>query len=162
MEFLRRGNPGPVSAEVLISKLPRSIAARELMTIQQTIGQTLNETTITEITEASGPGNVIMLKATYGSITYVFTAFGMKGKKAEAVAMEVCHGFRQFQDSEAALDEHLANQMVLYLALRKGGTLSVPAISKHTATNLEVIKLFLDRTITVEQVKGRAAIIDIR
>jgi RNA 3'-terminal phosphate cyclase (ATP) len=162
IDFLHRGDPGPVSAEVLISKLPRSIAERELSTIQQILGKILNESTITEIKEPSGPGNVVVLRVTYGNITHVFTSFGMKGKKAENVAMEVCHDLRQFQASGAALDEHLANQIILYLVLRAGGMLSVPTISRHTATNLEVIKLFSNKSVSVKQVDEKTVIIEIR
>jgi len=162
MEFSEKGAAGAVSAEVLISKLPRSIAERELTTIQQTLGQVLGEMTITEITDAPGPGNVVMVRAAYAKRIHLFAAFGAKGKKAESVATEACHQFHHFQNSEAALDEHLANQVMLYLALRSGGVLSVPSISQHTATNLEIIKLFLNRKITLEQKKDNLVLIGIK
>jgi RNA 3'-terminal phosphate cyclase (ATP) len=161
MEFVEKGEAGPVSAEVLISGLPISIAEREVSTIRQRLGRVLGDTTITEIPDAPGPGNVVMIRAVYGKLTHLFAAFGVKGKRAESVAMEACEQFQRFQNSEAALDEHLANQVLLYLALRSGGVLSVPSISLHTATNLEIIKLFLQTKITVEKERNNLVRINI-
>jgi RNA 3'-terminal phosphate cyclase (ATP) len=147
----QRGEPAMASAEILLSWLPRAIAERESKVLQQKLNWPDGKITIREITDSPGPGNVIMIRVTYGSQTYLFTAFGQRGKSAEQVATEACETFINFRLSNAVLDEHLANQSLLYLALTQGGAFTTQNLSLHTKTNIEVIKRFLGMKIDVRK-----------
>jgi len=147
--LLQRGEPDVAGAEILLSWLPRTIAERESKILQQNLGWAANKIHLTEINDSPGPGNVIMIRVKYGAPTYLFTAFGERGKPAEQVATEACEAFINFRLSKAALDEHLANQILLYLALKNGGAFTAQSLSSHTKTNIEVIKKFLEVAIEV-------------
>ena len=56
---------------------------------------------------------------------------------------------------KAALDEHLANQILLYLALANGGAYTAQSLSLHTKTNIEVIKRFLHLGIEMKKKDDR-------
>ncbi len=147
----QRGEPDTASAGILISWLPRSIAERESKILQQKLNWGENKITITEIADSPGPGNVLMIRVKYGAQNFLFTAFGQRGKPAEQVAAEACDMFTNFRLSKAALDEHLANQILLYLALANGGAYTAQSLSLHTKTNIEVIKRFLDLNIEAKK-----------
>ena len=69
---------------------------------------------------------------------------GRKGKPAEQVAGEVVKNLTAFHQSQAFLDEHLADQLILPLALsNQAYTFSTPTLSKHTLTNIWVVEQFL-------------------
>jgi RNA 3'-terminal phosphate cyclase (ATP) len=147
----QRGEPDTADGEILLSWLPAAIAERERNAVQQRLGWAAAKIKISEITDSPGPGNVVMIRVGYGTHTYLFTAFGQRGKPAEQVAAEACAAFLSFRLSNAALDEHLANQILLYLALKGGGSFTAPGISLHTKTNIEVIKRFLEAKINVKK-----------
>jgi RNA 3'-terminal phosphate cyclase (ATP) len=149
--LLQRGEPDIASGEILLSWLPPAIAERERNVLQQRLGWAPAKVKINEITDSPGPGNVVMIRVRYGECTYLFTAFGQRGKPAEQVAADACEAFLSFRLSSATLDEHLANQILLYLAINNGGAFTTPGISLHTKTNIEVIKRFLDVRIDVKK-----------
>jgi len=97
------------------------------------------------ITEASphsrGPGSFVMLWGPQAG----FSSLGAKGKPAEVVAQEAVAGLRTFLASGAAVDRHLADQVLIYAALAKGETtFSTEAVTRHLLTNRWVIQQFLD------------------
>lgn len=149
--LLQRGEPNTANAEILISWLPLTVAERERKILQQKLGWGAGKITITEITDSPGPGNVILIRVQYGEQNFLFTAFGQRGKPAEQVATEACETFIDFRLTKAALDEHLSNQILLYLALNQGGVYTAPGLSMHTKTNIEVIKSFLEIKIAVHK-----------
>ena len=57
--------------------------------------------------------------------------------------------------SEAATGEYLADQLLLPMALAGGGSFTTLPPSRHTMTNIEIIKKFLDIEIIAEQMAHR-------
>ena len=81
---------------------------------------------------------------------------GRKGKPAEAVADDACSEFLAFLDSQAVTDIHLADQLVLYMALAEGhSTLVTERVTQHLLTNIWVIEQFLPVTFEVAEETGR-------
>ncbi|WP_333642009.1 RNA 3'-terminal phosphate cyclase, partial [Mesotoga prima] len=52
--------------------------------------------------------------------------------------------------SKAAVDRHLADQLVPYLALA-GGSYTAPEVTRHAATNIWTATRFLDVEISVDE-----------
>ncbi len=75
----------------------------------------------------------------------------MRGKPSEEVIGEVVNLAKHFVDSGAAVDRFLADQLLIYMAITNGGCYTTDWISKHTQTNIEVIKKFLPVDFTIEQ-----------
>jgi RNA 3'-terminal phosphate cyclase (ATP) len=81
----------------------------------------------------------------------VSTALGARGKPAETVGEEAATAFRSFLERPGVVDEHMADQLVLPLALAPGPSeLTTVKVTEHLRTNVEVIRLFLDRSLEIE------------
>jgi RNA 3'-terminal phosphate cyclase (ATP) len=102
---------------------------------------------------AACAGAGIFLTAEYESIRVGFSALGAKGKPSEAVAEEAVAALLAHRDSGAALDQHLADQLVLPLALvGASSSFTVERVSRHLTTNIWVVEQF---GLAQALVKGR-------
>lgn len=91
--------------------------------------------------DADCPGSVVVVAATYERTRAGWTALGEPGRPAEAVGTAAADEFAAFDDGTAAVDAHLADQLVVFLALA-GGTVTAPATTDHIRTNCEVVAAF--------------------
>lgn len=66
-----------------------------------------------------------------------------KGKRSEEVAKEAAAELRKEIDSGAAVDHHLADQLIPFMALLPGSAIKVGEITSHTQTNMDVVRKFL-------------------
>jgi len=100
---------------------------------------------IIETKDSPGPGNIVFIEFGCAAITEVFSAFGRLGASAEHVASEAIDEARSYIASSAVAGEHLADQLLLPLALAGGGSFTTTKLTLHTRTNMDVISLFLPR-----------------
>jgi len=103
---------------------------------------------------ARGPaaGAGVFLTAEYSKGVLGFSALGRRGKPSEQVADEACDHLLQHHRTGRAVDPHLADQLVLPLALAAGeSTFSASKITPHTLSNMHVVQRFLDAPITVDR-----------
>lgn len=136
-----RGEPLGAKAIAVVAGVPATVAQRELDTAVQRLGEVERE--VRTLSSREGPGNVLMIELRYAALTEVFTGFGARGVSAEAVAERVCREASAFRDSKAAVGEHLADQLVLPLALAGSGCFTATTLSSHLRTNMAVIERFL-------------------
>ena len=66
-------------------------------------------------------------------------------------AKRLLNEVRTYLTTDAAVGEHLADQLLLPMALAGGGTFSCSTVPQHALTNAEVIARFLPVNITFEQ-----------
>ncbi|MBD3235310.1 MAG: hypothetical protein GF330_01235, partial [Candidatus Eisenbacteria bacterium] len=102
---------------------------------------------------ASAPGDARPL------IAGGFTGLGARGKPAEAVAREASQEALAFLESEATLDRHLADQLLLPAALA-GCALRfrTTRLTSHLRTNAETMALFLGPCVFTD----RAGAVEVR
>jgi RNA 3'-terminal phosphate cyclase (ATP) len=101
-------------------------------------------------------GTMVFLVAEFEQVRAGFTSLGRKGKPAETVAEEAVEGFLHYHDSEMALDQHLADQLVLPLALAKGeSSFTTCRITQHLLTNAWLVEQLLGTQIVVEGERGK-------
>lgn len=81
------------------------------------------------------------------------SALGARGLPAEAVGKRAADELILELESGAAIDIHLADQLMPYLAL-VGGCFTVREVSMHAKTNIWTARHFLDTEIEVEEAKG--------
>lgn len=148
-ELLSRGTLRGRRARVLVSRLPVEIAQRELRVVAEALDWAAHELIVEEVL-APGPGNVLLLELEFEHVTEIVTAFGARGVRAEQVAQSAVAEVRRYLTSDAPVGEHLADQLLLPLALAAGGTYRVAALTAHTTTNIAVLRRFLDVDLTVE------------
>ena len=111
---------------------------------------------------AAGKGALVFLKVESENSIAGFDALGAIGKSAEEVADEACQSFLTYAKEQAALDPHLADQIVPYLALARGDSVfTTSSITRHLLTNIWVVKQFLDADVQVTGKEGEAGQITI-
>ncbi|MEZ4239344.1 MAG: RNA 3'-terminal phosphate cyclase [Myxococcota bacterium] len=142
----------PVAA---VSNLSRKIAARELDVVRQGLGLEARAGELRELA-SPGPGNAVWIAAEAEAVTEVFTAFGRKGVSAEAVAAEALAELAAWRRCDVPVGEHLADQLLVPLALAGGGTFRTVAPSLHTRTNAALIARFLPVRFEVTEEGGGA------
>ena len=71
------------------------------------------------------------------------SSIGDIGKKAESVGKEAALEMIEEYKTKACVDKHLCDQLIPFLAIR-GGTIQTSQITKHTETNIWVVKKFID------------------
>jgi len=147
LELVERGEITHRSASVLISKLPRHIAERETQVIEKRLDWPADCLSIEEVRTSPGPGNVVMIELGSADLTEVFTSFGQRGVKAETVALRAVQEAKRYMDADVSVGEHLADQLLLPLALAGRGSFTTTKPSRHTETNIEVIRKFFDDLI---------------
>jgi RNA 3'-terminal phosphate cyclase (ATP) len=100
---------------------------------------------------AACAGAGIFLTAEYDTIRAGFNALGAKGKPSEAVAEEAVAALLAHRDSGAALDQHLADQIVLPLSLAGDEShFSVERVTRHLITNAWVVEQFGLARVSIE------------
>jgi len=161
VNLMERGALEKVSGISAVSNLPLSIAERQKI---QAIKRLKEKDVVAEIkmvdAPAIGKGTFVFLLAKFENTVAGFSSLGATGKRAEKVADEACDDLFKFLESEKALDEHLANQIIPYVALAEGkSTFSTCKISGHLKTNIWVVSHFLPIRFTIEGKEGHEGMI---
>ena len=149
-ELLERGEIRGRRGTVILARLPRGIAERE---VQHLVRQTGWDPSCFEIREVDslGPGNTVLLELESEAVTEVFTGFGEIGVRAEAVAERAVQEMRRYLKAGVPVGEHLADQLLLPLSLAGSGSFTTVPLSLHAMTQIELIPRFLDVTIEVKR-----------
>ena len=130
-------------AEAMFAGIPLDVASRELDVIGSGMGWSEAQLRVRGLPADQGPGNALMITLESEHVTEVFTALGEKSVRAENVAKQALQEARRYIASGAAVGEHLADQLLLPLALAGGGCFTADTLSQHAITNAEVIARFL-------------------
>ena len=95
---------------------------------------------------SAGPGAGIVLWLPNAG----FTSLGRPGLPAEKVAETAVAELLAFLDNGAAIDKHLADQLLLPLALAQGrATFTTDRLTQHVTTSADLLRQWLDVTITI-------------
>jgi len=151
ISLIDRGEILEKKAIAMVAHLPQSIAKRELKTIAQQLQLLDDQLQIQQITNSKGPGNVVSLLIRSENCSEVFTAFGKKRVRAEKVASNVSRATLSYVSSSAAVGKHLADQLLIFMAMAGGGQFTTLPLTQHTLTNIEIIKQFIDVDFNVQQ-----------
>lgn len=151
LELLERGALQSRLARAVVARISPDVARRELDVIRRELGWPPNVLRAETIQNSPGPGNVLMLEMAHEHVTEVVTAFGARGVPSEAVATDALTQARRYLRSDAPVGEHLADQLLLPLAVAGGGTFRTTDLTAHGNTNIGVIKLFLDVAIETQR-----------
>ena len=162
LEWERAGAPA-LEGLSAVSRLPRSIAERQRARALERLAAVGRSAAITLVEDRSalGPGTLLMLTATGASARAGFTALGRRGVRAEAVADEAVDPLLAFLAGGAAVDDHLADQLVPFLALVDArSAFTCPRVSSHLRTVAWVVEQMLPVRVTLEE--GPPARVEVR
>lgn len=150
-DLLERGSIRQQRARAIVSKIPAQVAERELTVAREQLGWQETECAVESVANPVGPGNALLLEIEAEHVTEVFTSFGERGRSAEEVAGEACESAKAWLDANVPVDEHLADQLLLPLALAGGGSFRTVKPTLHSTTNAQIIERFLAVRIRFEQ-----------
>ncbi len=159
IELLERGTIKRQCARAVYASLTPRVAERELQVISEKLGWPAESLHAEPVTNATCPGNVLLVEVESDGLTEVFTGFGERGVQAEKVAESVVDQVREYLVSKAPVGEHLADQLLLPMALAGRGSFNAVKISRHAQTNIETIQKFLPVEFKVEKMETSACVI---
>lgn len=81
------------------------------------------------------------------------SALGKRGLPAEKVGKAAAWEIITELDSGATVDVHIADQLIPYMGLARGGSFTVREVSGHTRTNIWVVEQFLGVEFRIEEKK---------
>jgi RNA 3'-terminal phosphate cyclase (ATP) len=157
LELLERGEIRGRRAAAILSNLPRHVAERELKVVARETGWSPSALEVREVS-SPGPGNILLLEIESENVTEIFAGFGEKRVPAEAVAERALREMRTYLDAGVPVGEHLADQLLLPLALAGEGTFATLPLSLHTTTQIDLIPRFLYVRIEAREEGGRVVV----
>lgn len=149
LTLTERGAERSREACALVAHLPASIGRRELAAFSQRVSWPAGRLRVESAPSAEGPGNVISAAVEYAHVTFVATAFGQKAVRAEQVGRELGGQLRDHFASTVPVGPHLADQLILPMALGAGGAFVTGPLTEHTRTNIDVVRHILGTEIEV-------------
>jgi len=157
LDLVERGELRQLWGISATSNLPTHVGQRQKKRAEETLRR-LGFAPRIEMVDASSPGTgtVVFLVAEYENAVAGFSSLGERGKPAEKVAEEACREFITYHQSGACLDKHLADQLILPLALASDpSAFTTCEITQHLLTNAWVVEQFLDVRFEIEGEEGK-------
>ena len=142
IEFLQREAVGLPRARVLVSKLPRDVGEREVHVVRRRLDLHAQQVLVENV-DSHGPGNMVLLEFPNRFVTEVIGVPGERGVRAEQVAEQACAQAKRYLATDAPVGEHLADQLLLPMAMAGGGAFRTLEPTLHARTNAEVVERFL-------------------
>ena len=138
-----------------VAGLPASIAQRQARRLAERLKREGIESHIPLEEWTGGPGTVAAVIFRQAPVTTLFFSVGERGKPAESVADDAVDQALAFRAAKAPVDPHAGDQLVLPLAFSPDPSeYRVSEVTRHLTTNVDVIRMFLDRAITIEGEEG--------
>lgn len=160
LELFERGPVVRRRGRVLLSRLPRHVAEREVRALVERLGWEATAFDV-DVVEAAGPGNAVSLEVGSAHVTEVFSGIGERGVPAERVAATAADEALAYLGAGVPVWTHLADQVLLPMALAGGGAFRTGPVTRHFTTNAEVIGWFLEAPIRTREEPGGAVRVEV-
>ena len=144
IDLMSRGALLKRECKAIVTGLSGDIAKRELAAVKKLLKWESHELKISQLPQEYGPGNILLAELQFEKLCSVFCAFGERGVRAENVGQLLGEQLQEYFEVEAAVERHLADQILLPCVWAKGGAFSTLTTSSHFETNLALIRDFVD------------------
>jgi len=161
LSLTARGRFVAGQAEAYIAALPLHVAHRELEVIGKALGWTADRLQVRGLPNDVGPGNAVTIGIEHEHVTEVFTGFGAQGLRAETVASRAAAEAREYLAADAPVGMHLADQLLLPMALAGGGEFLATTATPHLRSSADVVERFTDRRATFQR-RGSSFLVTLR
>ena len=166
LDLTTRGKLERITGISGVANLNREIGERQkrqalgrLVSIAPKLGQPDIQIKIQELASPTR-GTLLLLVAEFEHGRACYYGLGELGKPAERVADEAVDALLAFFDSGAALDQFLADQLLLPLSFANGPSkFQTSQVTQHLITNADIIRLFLPVKISIEGALGEPGLI---
>jgi len=145
LDLVERGKLVAIRGTAGAARLP-GVADRLCRAAQERLWESRRLESSWEVVEVPAPskGCFVLLEAVFEQGRAAFGLLGERRVRAEVLGDRAARHVLKFLDTdEGAVDPHLADQLVLPLALAGGGgTITTPAVTGHLQTVAEVVSQF--------------------
>lgn len=142
LELLERGAIRTQGATALCAGISGSIGVRQVDALSAALGWDRSCCTPRMIPDTHGPGNALIATIESEHVTEQITGFGERGLSSELLATRVSAAVRRYLEANVPIGEHLADQLLLPMALGAGGAIRTLKPSLHTTTQFDLLQLF--------------------
>ena len=143
VEILARGAEGGRRVVAHLAGVPPGAAERAFEQVDKRLRWGRAACEVVEHPSERGQGFALVGEVGSDAHTEVFTGFGERGIRAEAVADRLVEQVRSYLAAGLPVGEYLADQLLLPTALAAGGAFRTAGLSPHARTNIAVIEAFL-------------------
>ena len=154
LRLCQRGRLLGIRGISAIADLPREIAERQRNQALKRLDELPDSPEcVIEITSlpTRSKGTLLLLLAEFEQGRACFFALGARGKRADKVADEAVDALVGFLATDATVDQHIADQLLLPLALADSGSEFITSrVTGHLMTNAGVIRQFLQVDIRID------------
>lgn len=152
----RRGDLKAIRGRSVSSKLPMGISKRQRRQADLLLREAGYDSHIKMLdTPAACAGTIFFLWVEFEKSWAGFSTLGRRGRPPEEVAENTVRKFLEFVDTGSAIDEYLADQLIIYMALAKGpSSFTTSRITQHLLTCIWVVEQFLPVKFEVEGNEG--------
>jgi RNA 3'-terminal phosphate cyclase (ATP) len=163
INLLERGKLRQIRGLAVVTELPASIPQRMTNRADNLLRQAGLKAVIQALREKGvAPGAGIFLTAEYQHSWSGFGGIGRLRLSAEKVAEIACQQLLQFHQTDAPVDQHLADQLLLPAALAsEASQYRVAEISTHLTTNAAIIEQFGLARVTVDEAEKLVSVIPV-
>jgi len=119
------------------------VAPRQITGVKETLADSVSVPVSGESRSVESPstGTSVLVLAEYEQSLAGFSALGEPGLPAEDVGASAAQKFLEFHAAEGALDEHLADQLLPFVAIA-GGRYTTPTITDHLSAAIPILESF--------------------
>ncbi|MBU0635396.1 RNA 3'-terminal phosphate cyclase [Candidatus Micrarchaeota archaeon] len=159
--FTELGTLESIECFSVCASLPREVAERQSK-IAEKILQELSTDFVSHVSckensFSCGSSIVLLARFSTGRVLSA-SAIGKKGFPAEEVGKKAAYHLLKKIRAERAVDEHLADQLVPFMALAKGpSTIETAVLSEHTLNNIKVCEQLLGVKFEVSGEKNNSS-----
>lgn len=142
LDLTARGHERSRRATAIVSRIGGDVAQRELAVLSSRLSIPRDRADHRTVTDSPGPGNAAFVELAFEHTTEVFSVMGEPGRSAEKVAHDLADEVANYLRHDQPVGPHLADQLMVPLALVAGGRYATGPLTEHTRTNLHTMGLF--------------------
>ncbi len=162
LELEERGPVRKKRAISIVAGLPPAVAERQLRIARDRLSLSRDEVEKLEYPEERGPGNAVVVIYEFEHVTSVFAGLSDRGARAEEVAERAIGPTLRYLETKAAVSDHIADQILLPMAIGRGGVFTTSEPTAHTTTQIETLKIFLGGEVEVDTTDEKTYTITMR
>jgi len=141
LDLMTRAESGESRVRVLARHVPLSVAGRMLDAALETFP--CKDASVENREPGPGSGICCLVETDFGDIREMTSSFGERGLMAERVGRHAAKAMRDYLGAGVPVGRHLADQLLLPMALAGSGRIATMAPDAHVPTNISVIEKFL-------------------
>lgn len=152
VECIDRGEARSVSATAIVAGVPFDVADRELKAARKVLADWPDKAFVArQLPAEQGPGNALLIEAEFDHVTEVMSGFGKLGVPAERLAQTAAKRMAGYLAAGAFAGPYLQDQLLLPMAIARGGAFTTVKLSEHTRTAARLIERFTGTCFRVSE-----------